>query len=615
MDNVKQGGTGRRVIAVMIIGVVLAGLAAYAVLFERREIYLARGGAQCVVLQCGLFGRVSNVMVRYPRGSSGLPYEFAATALRTGCNMTIISTYQFGGPYKTVHQDKLIAAANDHNWLLVRSSEEHIGYKSDGTVESITSGTTQTPSDPIPFWTRIDDPKVLKYFEITANLDGFPREGSSTATTESLVTTAADLVARHPDNAYVRTLFLDALLRNRRMDELAAKLREWQQDENTRDPWLALSRGVGRSAVRRHELKQANRDAGALWKKAEKAPFAEQLRLMADFMNYEEMPVPVLSLSVGNETADNFLGYQVAVKAVRIGATLLLFQGRRDEALGALAGSYRLGQLLNGQVYLVSQLIGCALRSMATAGLELYLLNACESANDIAAAWPTLEALEKLDQKRRTQPGGPQDIFLTLLGSRNDHNWRIATADARFEVARMAAAAKHEFLSAGSWPRTPADFGPLLPGGPPTDPHTSQPLSFFSANGDFVCYSWGPDETDNRAQLSYDPTNGTLSAGDLITTVPRERTFPFPATPVVAGSADDLRRQFPRGLPTDIYADRKTQTLSITADAPICIFSAGPDCDSWNIDRAGPSYRPTIQYDPTNGAVSVGDIFIVLPTK
>ena len=59
-----------------------------------------------------------------------------------------------------------------------------------------------------------------------------------------------------------------------------------------------------------------------------------------------------------------------------------------------------------------------------------------------------------------------------------------------------------------------------------------------------------PDEGAIREclkQYEYDPTNGTMSVGDISLRVPRERPYAFPRAGVRAASLDDLARQFPNG--------------------------------------------------------------------
>ncbi len=50
----------------------------------------------------------------------------------------------------------------------------------------------------------------------------------------------------------------------------------------------------------------------------------------------------------------------------------------------------------------------------------------------------------------------------------------------------------------------------------PQDPFTSLTFNYFSQSTEVVLYSVGPDTTDDHAQLLYDPTNGTMSKGDIV---------------------------------------------------------------------------------------------------
>ncbi|MCE5230723.1 hypothetical protein LLG95_14185 [bacterium] len=50
---------------------------------------------------------------------------------------------------------------------------------------------------------------------------------------------------------------------------------------------------------------------------------------------------------------------------------------------------------------------------------------------------------------------------------------------------------------------------------PRTDPFRNAPLNVVSETSSTLIYSLGPDRTDQHGQLTYDPTNGTTSAGDI----------------------------------------------------------------------------------------------------
>jgi len=190
---------------------------------------------------------------------------------------------------------------------------------------------------------------------------------------------------------------------------------------------------------------------------------------------------------------------------------------------------------------------------------------------------------------------------------------RYRRADAEFQLLRMATAAKYRFVTQQAFPQNAEEFAPLLPDGPPQDPFTTAPLRFFSDPSLFTCYSIGPDNQDDRATVLYDPTNGTTSGGDIIVEVPRQREYPFPRDGVRAASADELRRQFPNGLPADPFADTRGRPLGISNTIPVYVYSYGPDTNEQQAIQPGDRYVPEVHYDPTNGTISAGDLFIAIP--
>jgi hypothetical protein len=173
-------------------------------------------------------------------------------------------------------------------------------------------------------------------------------------------------------------------------------------------------------------------------------------------------------------------------------------------------------------------------------------------------------------------------------------------------------------------------------------------MRLLSTSDSLICYSIGPDKNDNNATITYDPTNGTISIGDIWTRVPRQREYPFPREGVRAANEEDFWRQFPNGLPTDPFAARKGRSLSTTTSlrGDLCVYSFGPDVDEFKrlpegyiarlttdlAETSGakrsyiPGFGPVrdmygqplrvvphvlqVPYDPTNGAVSEGDIFM-----
>lgn len=192
---------------------------------------------------------------------------------------------------------------------------------------------------------------------------------------------------------------------------------------------------------------------------------------------------------------------------------------------------------------------------------------------------------------------------------------RHRVANARLQNLRMAAAARYRYLSTGRFPAHAGEFDSLLPDGLPEDPFGKEPMRFLIRDDDFYCYSIGPDFEDGQAMMLYDPTNGTVSRGDIIVRVPREREYPFPREGVRAANAEDFRRQFPNGLPLDPFGRWRSEEpdrLRISDTVPVYVYSVGPNLDA-DAPHAEIPFSPETHYDPTNGTVSRGDLFIRIP--
>ena len=69
----------------------------------------------------------------------------------------------------------------------------------------------------------------------------------------------------------------------------------------------------------------------------------------------------------------------------------------------------------------------------------------------------------------------------------------------------------------------------------------------------------------------------------------------------------------PNGLPVDPFADSRGRPLGVSNTTPVYIYSYGPDTDESQARQAGDRYIPEVLYDPTNGTISHGDLFIAIP--
>jgi hypothetical protein len=377
-----------------------------------------------------------------------------------------------------------------------------------------------------------------------------------------------------------------------------------------------------------------------------------------DYLSPETVPIlaelgPTLWAGI-----PNFLEIQTLAKVSNVLATFDLLQGKREESLSLLAGTYRLGQSLNACPHLITRLIGMAIRGIAIGGLQVFILNACETPEDFELCW---KMLDKLDQTPGQETGKylllgecasfedatnrPRGRTPNLLEART----RQFVADARFHLVRTALAARYRLVTTGEFPKSEDDFAPFLASGLPQDVFALAPLKFTSAEPDlYSVYSVGPDRSDDGAAIEYDSTNGTTSRGDISIRIPRGREFPFPRDGVRTKNAYELLTQFPNGLPTDPFAkgEHGRLPLSIIESAtgtPVIVFSVGPDQDHPGVpgslvstppiapDAARSRYEQSVflpgkgipnqdgyyhlgpRYDPTNGTTSDGDLSIEIP--
>jgi hypothetical protein len=387
---------------------------------------------------------------------------------------------------------------------------------------------------------------------------------------------------------------------------------------------------------------------------------------------YPEYPLvpPIFSSGYRGTTMFCYINIQVIVSVFTVKSIIDLFQGNREESLAILSALYQLGQSLRMNGYLIENLIGAQLQGDAIYGLSLYALNACESKEEMRNFHSMLERLNRI--KIPMETGNPCYNRIPVILS---HTWaygedlqnylgaqtKTQIRDTEFQLLRMAVAAKYHLATTGDFPNSEKDFAPFLPEGPPGDAFAEgESLRFHpDSQNEFLVYGIGPDKKDDKASFVYDPTNGAVSGGDIYIRIPRERKFPFPKEGVRAANAYELLEQFPNGLPVDPFADTKLRPLSIiesTEDRPLIIFSFGPDTDEADFtpyiasslkEKEGDfepvptpeppsnaSYGRSLQwvmrrsdkippppgywtlepmYDPTNGTVSPGDIFIEIP--
>lgn len=100
-------------------------------------------------------------------------------------------------------------------------------------------------------------------------------------------------------------------------------------------------------------------------------------------------------------------------------------------------------------------------------------------------------------------------------------NWpeaetRYAVLRAVLSEARIVAALELYRRDTGNYPDDLAALAPSLIEAVPVDPFSGKPFPYARDGDSFRLWSVGPDATSDNAAVRYDPTNGSLSAGDLV---------------------------------------------------------------------------------------------------
>lgn len=109
-----------------------------------------------------------------------------------------------------------------------------------------------------------------------------------------------------------------------------------------------------------------------------------------------------------------------------------------------------------------------------------------------------------------------------------DFDTRYQVATARLEGARLAVALELFKLDRKSYPATLSELIPGQLNAPIIDPFTGQPFRYRCAPGGaaYTLWSVGPDRQDSPAAQIYDPSNGTVSVGDItFTNAPPDPTL------------------------------------------------------------------------------------------
>lgn len=229
-------------------------------------------------------------------------------------------------------------------------------------------------------------------------------------------------------------------------------------------------------------------------------------------------------------------------------------EGNIHEAVKAYCGVIRFGQQLTyGNVMQCA--VGSLLRQYGELGLKsLFIDNKITQPNDIQFMFKKLQELKKSDPQRMENYGygimlanynlswESPFVFKSFKGFKRGEPWTLkdygngvllanygsswdgpsdfafaSFAESYLTLLETAAATKLYQLQEGEYPSEMQDLIPKYLSRKPMDTFgMGNTINIVLSNQGIIIYDCGPDNTDDKGLLLYDPTNGIWSKGDLV---------------------------------------------------------------------------------------------------
>ena len=304
-------------VLVLVTAVVIAAATMY--FGSSREVYLAEGGTRYLV------------MLRIPIIGTGVIggdlFDVDTSSVRrTGDRMEIVLKFEFNRA-SSVTTTELIRAENGRDWLRNRE-RSYVNVPQIGSDWS----TDFKDDPPIPYLHRVDDDRVIEYFTLAASADAGNPDAASTQ-----LDIATKILNSHPDDPYVRVLYLAALARNQKVDEMRARLREWGDDPAiARDKALSTAMKTQSIHVQAADLRASGRNGFDIIERiiAPETDLETQEEFVKELLKYNTGFPSIMS---GGATRNpSFLSWQVVSKTLRTRAVFMMLEGRHEEAFQTL---------------------------------------------------------------------------------------------------------------------------------------------------------------------------------------------------------------------------------------------------------------------------------------
>ena len=234
--------------------------------------------------------------------------------------------------------------------------------------------------------------------------------------------------------------------------------------------------------------------------------------------------------STGFDT-HSFLTLQILAKIMVLKGKLAELENRPQDAIQEYAMIIRMGKQLD-QTTLIMRLISAAMRAVGVNAMGELLDNphSVSYASDIYNTMKQFEPAQSIDTAvlANYEPGLRMNdvidiprVYRMLFERIAKPNIEAALirnkiANAKQEMVYLASATRVYQAQHQKEPDKLENLVPDLMVSVPKDPFSNLTFEYLNRGGEVTFYSFGPDTTDNQARLFYDPTNGTVSNGDVV---------------------------------------------------------------------------------------------------
>lgn len=456
-------------------------------------------------------------------------------------------------------------------------------------------------------------------------------------TDKELLSASAEAVERlledHPRNPAVRILYLNSLALREKIDDLTHKLNEWE-------PAFKLHR----CPVIDREFHYMRLTAQSLVASSNGENLYDILETQSN-MGLDEFIISARNLPldldyyprldhIGAPSRHDLTTAHLArLRLYQSVAVLAPFVGRRQLGEDMSIAMFILGRTGEWSHGFWAGRMGELTRFKASRLIRYHCNNVCLDAEDTRRLFDRFEAVchrnDRLSEEelrkwfRLHEPTEPDFDFGEFITS-------SLTLEAELALTRGVLAARHSYFVNGEFPwRDGRNADGLLLSRPPDDPYSGTALQTKYDRGSMTLFSVGPDRHNDHGQTIYDPTNGVVSAGDIVATALAQPKYPFPRDGIRASTREELHRLFPDGLPPVGFP---SDPLLAIEGPPVIVLSIGPDRmfstnrvtqgEYWRWIQMGEyrtetefppiGYRPDVLYDPTNGLDSDGDLWVEL---